>query len=194
MKKTTYIIIGVASFALFYVLTKKSINAPLKKGARVILDKTLSTVKSFATSISDYGKSLIKHLETLSLKVYKDAGGFSIGYGHYLGLTPTISLITTTQAETYFNQDVLNVESEMRKYIKVQLTQNQHDALVSFFYNVGHKGFINKDGSQTQILQKLNKGDFIGAANEFDRWTHASGIINSALVDRRSNEKALFLK
>ena len=87
----------------------------------------------------------------------------------------------------------------MQKYIKVPLTQNQHDALVSFFYNVGSQGFYNidkktgKPTTQTQILQKLNRGDYLGAANEFDNWRKGGGRVLQALVDRRANEKALFL-
>ncbi len=158
------------------------------------MNKLIKTnVRKFVITISDYGKQLIKDTESLSLKVYPDAAGFFIGYGHFLGTTATIKQINEAQADAYFNQDILNVEAEMRKYITAPLTQNQHDALVSFFYNNEHRGFINKDGSQTKVLQKLNAKDYLGAANEFDRWRFSKCVVNTSLVNRRATEKALFL-
>ena len=40
----------------------------------------------------------------------------------------------------------------------------------------------------------LNAGDYIGAANELDRWVHAGGKTISGLVRRRQYEKDLFLQ
>ncbi len=188
------IALSIGGFVLAYYLTRKTtlnkaITSSVKKGGQQLI----TNVRKFVTTISDYGKQLIKDTESLSLKVYPDAGGFSIGYGHFLGTTATIKQINEAQADAYFNQDVSNVENEMKRYIIAPLTQNQHDALVSFFYNVGHKGFINKDGSKTQILQKLNAQKYLEAAAEFDRWTHSKGVVNTALQNRRATEKALFL-
>lgn len=191
--KTIFILSAIAgaAFYLYQSKNKKVVNARGK--AVKILNKVGREVKMIATNISNYGVKLIKELETLQLKAYPDAGGFSIGYGHFMGLKPKYSLINEAQADEFFKTDVSNVESEMRKYIKVPLNQNQHDALVSFFYNVGHKGFINKNGSQTHILQKLNASDYVGAANELDRWAFSKGVKNTALENRRAREKALFL-
>lgn len=194
MNRRNVIILAIGGFIAAYFFTRntsinKTLTTTVKKGGKVILDRSLK----FVNTISDYGKQLIRNIETLQLKVYNDSGGFSIGYGHYLGKTATIHTINETQADQYFNQDIANVESEIKKYISVGLTQNQHDALVSFFYNVGHKGFINADGSKTQILQALNRGDFVGAAAQFDRWTHSQGVVNTSLKNRRNAEKALFL-
>ena len=40
---------------------------------------------------------------------------------------------------------------------------------------------------------KYNRGDFEGAADEFLKWTKASGKVLKGLVRRREAERALFL-
>lgn len=71
--------------------------------------------------------------------------------------------------------------------VKVTLNQNQFDALVSLCYNIGKAAFKN-----STLLQKLNTGDYSGAAAEFDRWVYAGGVVNAGLVTRRRAEKNLF--
>jgi lysozyme len=41
--------------------------------------------------------------------------------------------------------------------------------------------------------QKLNAGDYSGAADEFLRWRLAGGLVSDGLVRRRNAERALFL-
>lgn len=192
-KKTIFILATIAGAAFYFFKSKNKTVINVRGKAVKVFNKVGREVKMIATNISEFGKNLIKELETLQLKAYPDAGGFSIGYGHYMGARATLTAINEVQANDFFNTDVANVEAEMRKYIKVPLNQNQHDALVSFFYNVGHKGFINKNGSQTHILQKLNAGNYVSAANELDRWAFSKGVKNTSLENRRAREKALFL-
>lgn len=71
--------------------------------------------------------------------------------------------------------------------IKVELNQNQIDALCSFIYNIGSGNFI-----KSTLLKKINKKDFVGAAEEFLRWNKASGKVFAGLTRRREAEKQLF--
>jgi lysozyme len=75
------------------------------------------------------------------------------------------------------------------KLVKVPLSQNQFDALVSFEYNVGYGNF-----SKSTLLRKLNLKDYIGASKEFDKWVYANKKKLTGLVKRRKSEKELFLK
>lgn len=77
----------------------------------------------------------------------------------------------------------------MSKYVKVKLTQNQFDALVSFVYNVGVGAFRT-----STLLRKLNNGDYVGAAAEFKRWKFGGGKELPGLVRRRKAEEQLFLR
>lgn len=42
------------------------------------------------------------------------------------------------------------------------------------------------------LLQKVNAGDFPGAANEFHKWIHSDGQVSRGLIRRREAEEALF--
>ena len=49
--------------------------------------------------------------------------------------------------------------------IKVKVSQNKFDAMVSLAYNIGVGNF-----SKSTLLKKVNSGDFDGASNEFLKW------------------------
>ena len=70
----------------------------------------------------------------------------------------------------------------------VKLTQGQFDALVSFSFNLGLGGL-----QRSTLRQKVLRGDFEGASEEFLKYTIAGGKVLKGLVNRRNDEKALFL-
>ena len=82
----------------------------------------------------------------------------------------------------------MGYESDVSNLVKVKLTQGQFDALVSFAYNLGARAL-----STSTLLQKLNAGDYTGAADEFPRWNKAGGKVLPGLTWRREAERALFL-
>ena len=81
-----------------------------------------------------------------------------------------------------------NVQGFIYNKIKVDLTQNEFDALVSFIYNVGSGNFNN-----STLVKKLNQSDYDGAADEFLRWDKAGGEVLAGLTKRREQERELFL-
>jgi lysozyme len=70
--------------------------------------------------------------------------------------------------------------------VKVGITQNQFDALVSFDFNTGAL-------HRSTLLKLLNAGDKARAANEFLKWTRAAGRVLAGLTRRREEERKLFL-
>ena len=74
--------------------------------------------------------------------------------------------------------------------LPVDLTQNQHDALVSFVYNLG-PGAIS---TNTGIGRALRAKKWELASNEMLRWDKAGGHSLAGLTRRRRAERALFLK
>lgn len=139
-------------------------------------------------NVSQTGLGLIKKAEGLKTKAYRcPAGILTIGYGHTHNVKEG-DTCTPEQAGVWLKEDCLVAELTIRANVKVPLSQNQFDALVSFIFNLGSGNFVG-----STLLKKLNAGDYAGAAAEFDRWVNAGGRELPGLVERRAVEKALFL-
>lgn len=114
---------------------------------------------------SQQGIDRIKKFESCRLTAYQDAAGvWTIGYGHtgsvYAGMQ-----ISQEQAEDLLKEDLKRFEAAVNRYVTGALTQGRFDALVSFSFNVGGRGFEEK----VHCSKKMNAGDMDGAAREFDR-------------------------
>jgi len=129
----------------------------------------------------------IKKWEGLSLDAYRDvAGVWTIGYGH-TGTAHSGMKITEKEAEELLKKDLEWAEEAVLDNVKVDLKQNEFDALVSFTYNVGAGAF-----KRSTLLRKLNEGDFDAAASEFSKWIYANGRVIKGLRNRRADEARLF--
>lgn len=143
--------------------------------------------------ISENGINLIKQFEGCKLTAYQDiANVWTIGYGwtQQVDGKPVTAGMTITQqkADDLLKQGVVQYENGVNTLVKVQINQNQFDALVDFTYNLG----VNALKGST-LLKKLNAGDYAGAANEFPKWNKADGKEVAGLTRRREAEKSLFL-
>ena len=134
------------------------------------------------------GEQLIKHYEGLRLRPYQcQAGVWTIGYGHTSGIGPSADQITEQQADLYLQADLARCNAAVNRLIK-PVTQLQFDALVCFTFNLG-AGALQR----STLRQKVNRGDYQGAAKEFLKWVRANGKVSAGLVARRRAERALFL-
>lgn len=143
-------------------------------------------------NISQNGVDLIKKFEGCRLKAYKPVPTekyWTIGYGHYGPDVKENETITQQEAENQLKKDLEHYVHEIVVCLKVQVNQNQFDALISFAYNLGI-GTLQK----SDLLQFINHSDFKNAANEFEKFVHAGGKVLQGLVTRRNAEKELFLK
>lgn len=145
-------------------------------------------------------RDLIKHYEDLRLVGYLCPAGYPTwGWGH---TGPDVRLggtVSKVRAEELFEIDVGEAERVVGSAVKVDLTQGQFDALVSFVFNVGpgvkgiKDGFVTlKSGRPSTMLSKINAGDFKAAAAQFDLWVMSKGQRLNGLVARRARERALF--
>jgi GH24 family phage-related lysozyme (muramidase) len=135
------------------------------------------------------GLELIKHFEGLKLKSYQDAVNvWTIGYGHTKTAKPG-QAISEPEAERLLKADLHDAESAVNRMVRVPLTDNQFDALVSFVFNLGAGSF-----QRSTLLRKLNAGEYQVAANEFLKWNKAGGRVLAGLTRRRRAEQALFTK
>jgi len=139
----------------------------------------------------DYSKTglqLTERFEGLKLTAYRDvAGVLTIGYGHTgSDVVPGLT-ITAEQAEQLLAGDIANAVDAVNGLVTVDLGQSQFDSLVDFVFNVGRRAFAN-----STLLALLNSGDYDGAADEFEKWSHAGGKLVAGLLRRRQSEKDQF--
>lgn len=152
------------------------------------------------THICERGLNLIRERESLRLRAYPDPGTkrdpWTIGYGHTGSDVRSGMHITAQEAERLLRMDVAKVEKGILRLVKVPLTQGQFSALVSFAFNCGldeDEDKIAEGLGDSTLLAKLNRGDYIGAAEEFPKWNKANGRVLKGLVKRRKLEQELFL-
>lgn len=134
-------------------------------------------------------EELIKKWEDLRLEAYLPTpyDVWTIGWGHTKGVKPG-DVITEAEAQRLFDEDVQWAEDAVNKLVKVGLTQNQFDALVSLTFNIGETQFRN-----STALKRLNAGNYEGAAEAMTWWNKQKGKVLRGLVRRRAEEKEYFL-
>ena len=144
--------------------------------------------------INERGIEMVKSFEGLALRPYVCAGGVnSVGYGATVGsngrpIDLDMEPITEAEAEALLIRDLESSEGWVSRLIKTALTENQYSALTSFTFNVG-AGALQR----CTLRMKLNRGEFLNAADEFPKWKFANKRILAGLVRRRAAERALFL-
>jgi lysozyme len=138
------------------------------------------------------GLHLTEHFEGCRLSAYPDPGSggdpWTIGYGHTGPEVHPGLVITLEQAEQYLMEDVQKAAADVNARVKIELTQDEFNALVDFAFNCGCGNLNN-----STLLKKLNAGDIQGAAEEFLKWDMAAGKHLAGLAKRREAEKELFL-
>ena len=101
--------------------------------------------------------------------------------------------INQQTADQYFTDDLAYTRGLIARHVKVPLTNNQYDALVSLGYNCPLA--LKADST---LVTDLNKKDYQSAANDFLLYDHANvpkkGLVYSdGLHNRRLKEQAIFL-
>jgi len=155
--------------------------------------------------ISDKALKMIAHHEGIRFKPYRcPAALHTIGVGHVLyaeqgamkmddrlkfQLKPEDNRIfTLEEINAILANDLKKFVAGVQKYCPVGLNQSRLDALVSFSFNVG-LGTLQR----STLRQKHNRGDYQGAANEFLKYTKGGGKVLKGLVNRRNDERAIYL-
>jgi len=137
---------------------------------------------------SNKGIAMIKQYEGLRFSAYKcSAGRLTIGYGHTKDVVEG-QKITAIQAESFFIQDIMEVEKSISLLVKKPLNQGQFDAIASFIFNFGATKF-----STSTLRQKINANpNDSSIAYEFSRWVYSNNKRSAGLIKRRDNEAKLY--
>jgi lysozyme len=143
-------------------------------------------------TISETGLDLIKHFEGFSKTIYICPAGYpTIGYGHVIRNDENDRFsdgIDQEQGEELLRRDAQVAERAVLRLITVPLTDGQFDALVSFTFNLG-SGALQR----STLRSRLNRQEYVSAAEEFRRWVWADGHKLKGLIKRREAEKVLFV-
>lgn len=133
--------------------------------------------------------AIIKNWEKFRPTAYRPTkrDRWTIGWGHTAGVYEGMTC-TTAQAEIWLVQDTETAVECINRVVKVALTQNQFDALVSLVFNIGVTNF-----SSSHLLTHLNAGDYAGAADRFLKWDYSKGTELDGLENRRKQERDVFL-
>ena len=156
--------------------------------------------------ISAKALKMISHHEGIRLKPYRcPARLWTIGVGHVIDpnhakvkMEDRLSLpcpegwsrtFTMEEVNAILAKDLERFERGVLKYCPSAVTrQGWMDALVSFSFNVG-LGTLQR----STLRQKFNRGEYEAAADEFMKYTKAGGKILKGLVNRRNDERLMFL-
>lgn len=146
--------------------------------------------------ISKKGRLEILSHEAIVLTRYLDSVGvWTIFVGHTkMAGDPDpekmYGVYTVGDAIRVFNQDLRKFEDRVNRYVKVPMTQNQFDALVSFDFNTGGVRYKSKRTGKWYTATWINdfiRGDMQAAEQHIMNWNKPASII-----DRRRKEKILF--
>lgn len=144
---------------------------------------------------SESGKKLLVAREGgFKLKAYKDSGGvWTIGAGNtsYLNKTKVMpgDQITLPEAVSLFLAKLPVYENAVNKLVKVPITQDQFDSLVSLVWNIGPGRF-----AQSKLLQYINSRQpaALIAKTFADTTTTVNGQKSKGLINRRGSEVQQF--
>jgi lysozyme len=111
---------------------------------------------------------------------------WTIGCGLTDGVHKGMKL-TRKQHDDMFSKELEQTENEVAKVLKVELNQNQYDALISIAYNL--KGGIAKAPT---LMKHINNQDWDKASQAFLLYCKAGSKTVKGLLNRRMEEKKLF--
>jgi lysozyme len=152
------------------------------------LDKNpIRSAKTFSQRAVD----MIKKFEKFSPTTYIcPSGKKTIGYGTRIDFHPELEnkRVSEPTALQILKNDINKIAvSAINEYVKVPLTQNEFDALVSLIYNIGRKRFIN-----SKLLEDINSGNLKSLRRNWSEFRMDGSGISQGLVKRRSDELNLF--
>lgn len=139
--------------------------------------------------------NLIVSFEGLKLKAYLDTGGvWTIGVGTIIYPDGTKvkkgDVCTEAQAHEYLDHDLRTRVKFLNNIIPAGINQNQFDAMLSFLYNIGSKGFANSTAFKRI---KANPND-PAIREAWMRWNKDNGKVVNGLTIRRKKEVDLYFK
>lgn len=153
---------------------------------------------NFSTrQIPEEARQFIRSWESLKLEAYLcPAKKWTIGYGHTRRVEKG-QKITLETAEIFLEEDLRIAACIIAKYVKVELSDTQFAALLSFVFNLGEGNFAT-----STLLRLLNLKLYKQVTYQFIRWKMITvvkdgkkvKVPSTGLINRRNAEAALWTK
>ena len=146
-------------------------------------------------SIPQQAVEIIKRWEGLRLSTYRCSGDvLTIGYGTTaaagVGIKPRLGMtITKAEAEWYLEKALVKFAAKVDPLITAPANDNERSAFLSLAYNIGPGAF-----ARSSALRHFNAGNKEQAAASILLWNKAGGRKVRGLVNRRADERKLFLR
>ena len=138
------------------------------------------------------GRKLIYGEEGVRLNAYLDQVGIptiGVGFTFYPNKGQKVKMgdkITMTECDSIFDKIIILFEDSVNKNIKVKLTQNQFNALVSLAFNIGASAFAG-----STLVKKINaSAPLVEIEKWFTAWCNAGG--KPILLARRKREFKIY--
>lgn len=140
----------------------------------------------------EIGEALCKKWEGCKLTAYPDpatgAEPWTIGYGSTGPGIVDGTIWTQAQADEDLQHRLQGILYRIESACPANASDNQLGACMSLAYNVGVNGFL-----MSILLRTWKAGDVIGAADQFLTWDKAAGRVMQGLLNRRQDERRVFL-
>lgn len=152
--------------------------------------------QEFVANISSTGLDFIKGQESFMAKPYYDHTGYAIGYGNQRlcngkKVTANTKAITELEATRHL-KCLIDTKNELliHYYIdnRMEVSQDMHDAILSFTYNIGSYGAL-----RSSTMKHLVQQNCYLAVHSMHAWVKASGKVLKGLVQRRHQESQMLL-
>ena len=119
------------------------------------------------------------------------AGVWTIGWGHTRTAKAGMR-IAPEEADRLLAEDIALVAAELRRVLKLELSEGRFWALVSLAYNLaGGPAALRRQAPK--LWRHLHNGEWFYAANEFLTINKGGGKVLKGLVRRRVEEREMFL-
>lgn len=143
-------------------------------------------------TISPSGVVRIKGYEGCRLTIYKDEAGLdTIGVGHLVLPGEDFSAgITTDRALELLTDDLSDADTIVNDAIKVVITQDQYDSLVSLCFNIGARAF-RRSSVLAAVNSQLDRATIRERLCRWNRVTVAGVKQVSPRLDKRRRDEAL---
>lgn len=113
------------------------------------------------------------------IKVWTVCDGHTRTAKEYIG-----KQVSDATCDRLLLEDTTQAQADVKRLVKVDVTQEQYNELVDFTFNVGGTNLAN-----STLLHKINSGDCWGAGREFSRWNRAGGQVLPGLTKRRADNR-----